>query len=71
MNRTKEIWTPADAKAQVSEVVEGVQNSPQTMKREGTLADFLLTSPLRGSEIDVDRIDGRPRRSIGGKPDGL
>jgi prevent-host-death family protein len=30
--------------------------------RTGTLAEFFARSPLRGSDIDLDRIKDRPRR---------
>jgi prevent-host-death family protein len=30
--------------------------------RTGTLAEFFSRSPLRGSDIDLDRIKDRPRR---------
>jgi prevent-host-death family protein len=30
--------------------------------RTGTLAEFFTRSPLRGSDIDLDRIKDRPRR---------
>jgi prevent-host-death family protein len=30
-------------------------------KRKGTLADFFAESPLRGAEIDLERVRNHPR----------
>ena len=78
----KGVWTLANAKARLSEVVEKAsREGPQTItrngkatavvvsfeewsrktSRKGTLAEFLLASPLRGADLDLDRIPGKPR----------
>jgi prevent-host-death family protein len=78
----KGVWTLANAKARLSEVVEKAsREGPQTItrngketaavvsseewsrktSRKGTLAEFLLASPLRGADLDLDRIAGKPR----------
>jgi prevent-host-death family protein len=31
-------------------------------KRRGNLADFFAASPLRGSQLEVRRLKGRPRK---------
>ena len=31
-------------------------------KRKGSLAEFLLASPLRGSGLDVERLEDGPRK---------
>ena len=76
-----DIWTVADAKARLSEVIERAQGEPQVITRngkpsaivvsieewtrktarKGTLAEFLLNSPLPGAELDLDRISDEPR----------
>lgn len=69
-------WTVADAKAQLSEVIDKAhREGPQTITkngrttavvvsieewerktaRTGSLAEFLLASPLRGADLDVER----------------
>jgi len=42
-------------------VVVGIEEWERKTKRKGTLADFLLNSPLRGSEIDLERVSCEPR----------
>jgi len=75
------IWTVADAKARLSEVIERAQKDPQIITRhgkpsavivsaeewarksarKGTLAEFLLASPLRGADLDLERVRDQPR----------
>jgi prevent-host-death family protein len=78
----KGVWTLANAKARLSELVERAsREGPQTItrngkatavvvsfeewsrktSRKGTLAEFLLASPLRGADLDIDRISSKPR----------
>jgi hypothetical protein len=36
-------------------------------KREGNLAEFFLNSPLRGADIDLERVKDQPREiDLGG-----
>jgi prevent-host-death family protein len=42
-------------------VVVGIEEWERKTKRKGTLADFLLNSPLRASEIDLERVSCEPR----------
>ena len=42
-------------------VVVGIEEWERKTKRKGTLADFLMNSPLRGSDIDLERVHGKPR----------
>ncbi len=42
-------------------VVVGIEEWEKKTKRKGTLADFLLASPLRGSDIDLERLPDEPR----------
>ncbi len=76
-----DVWSLANAKARLSEVVERAQDVPQTVtrngrpavvivsveewqrkaERKGNLAEFLLASPLRGLDLDVERLDENPR----------
>ncbi len=76
-----DVWTVADAKARLSEVIERAQGEPQVITRngkpsaivvsveewarkaarKGTLAEFLLNSPLRGAELDLERLRDEPR----------
>lgn len=76
-----DVWTVADAKARLSEVIERAQGEPQVITRngkpsamvvsieewarktarKGTLAKFLLNSPLRGAELDLERLRDEPR----------
>ncbi len=44
-----------------SAVVVSVEEWARKTSRRGTLADFLLNSPLRGSDIDVARQRDEPR----------
>ena len=75
-----DMWTLANAKARLSEVVERAQTGPQTITRngkpsavivsaqewarktvrKGTLAEFLLASPLRGADLDLERLRDPP-----------
>src|SRR5271156_3040516 len=75
------VWTVADAKAWLSELIERAQAEPQTITRDGkpsvvvvsveewgrkaarkgSLADFLLSSPLRGADLDLERQRDGPR----------
>ena len=78
----KGVWTLANAKARLSELVERAsREGPQTItrngkatavvvsfeewsrktSRKGTLTEFLLASPLRGADLDLDRISSKPR----------
>ena len=70
-----DVWSVAEAKARLSEVIDRAQGEPQVITRngkpsaivvsveewarkttrKGTLAEFLLNSPLRGAELDIDR----------------
>lgn len=42
-------------------VVVGIEEWERKTKRKGSLADFLLASPLRGSDIDLERLTDEPR----------
>lgn len=75
------LWTVANAKARLSEVIERAQSEPQTITRngkpsvvvvsteewerktarKGTLAEFLMESPLRGADLDIERQRDEPR----------
>lgn len=44
-----------------SAVVVSVEEWGRKTSRKGTLAEFLLHSPLRGAEVDVDRTHDAPR----------
>ena len=77
----RDVWSVADAKARLSEVIERAQGAPQIITRngkpsaivvsieewtrktarKGTLAEFLLNSPLRGAELDLERLRDEPR----------
>ena len=79
--KSHDVWTVADAKARLSEVIERAQGEPQVITRngkpsaivvsveewarkaarKGTLAEFLLNSPLRGAEVDLERLRDEPR----------
>jgi len=81
IDKTDDIWTVANAKARLSEVIARAQGAPQTITRngkpsvvvvsadewsrkvarKGSLADFLLGSPLRGAELDLERPRDEPR----------
>jgi prevent-host-death family protein len=76
-----DVWTVADAKARLSEVIERAKGEPQVITRngkpsaivvsveewarktarKGTLAELLLNSPLRGAELDLERLRDEPR----------
>ena len=43
-------------------VVVSADDWDRRNSRTGTLAEFFARSPLRGSDIDLDRIKDRPRR---------
>lgn len=80
-NKDLHVWTLANAKARLSEVVDRAQDVPQMVTRngrpavvivsaeewkrktdrKGNLAEFLLASPLRGLDLDVERVDEPPR----------
>jgi prevent-host-death family protein len=78
--KTDGIWTVAGAKARLSEVIARAQSGPQTITRngkasvvivsaeewarKGSLAEFLLASPLRRAELDLDRLRDEPRRGV-------
>lgn len=80
---SKSIWTVAEAKAKLSEVIDHAQvEGPQLItrngrstvvlvafeewerktKRIGNLAEFFTASPLRGSELSVERSNEQPRK---------
>lgn len=42
-------------------VVVGIEEWERKTKRKGTLADFLMNSPLRGSGIEIERSKERSR----------
>jgi prevent-host-death family protein len=42
-------------------VVVSIEEWERKTKRTRTLADFLLASPLRGSDIDLERLKGEAR----------
>jgi prevent-host-death family protein len=44
-----------------SAVVVSAEEWARKSSRKGTLAEFLLASPLRGAEIDVERLHDDPR----------
>ncbi len=44
-----------------SVVVVSAEEWERKTVRKGTLAQFLLNSPLRGLELDVDRLHDEPR----------
>ena len=75
-----DIWTLANAKARLSEVVDRAQAGPQIITRhgkpnavvvsaeewarktarKGTLAEFLLASPLRSADLELERVHDAP-----------
>jgi len=79
--KKNDVWTAANAKARLSEVLARAQDAPQTITRngkpsvivvsadewarkvarKGSLAEFLLASPLRGADIDLERPRDEPR----------
>ncbi|WP_180902600.1 type II toxin-antitoxin system Phd/YefM family antitoxin [Martelella soudanensis] len=44
-----------------SVVVVSAEEWQRKVARKGTLAEFLLASPLRGAELDLNRQDDEPR----------
>ncbi|MGA8172951.1 MAG: type II toxin-antitoxin system Phd/YefM family antitoxin [Methylocystis sp.] len=42
-------------------VVVGIDEWERRTKRKGSLVDFLLNSPLRGADLDLERIREQPR----------
>jgi prevent-host-death family protein len=44
-----------------SAVVVSAEEWARKTARKGTLAEFLLASPLRGADLDVDRLRNQPR----------
>ena len=44
-----------------SVVVVSAEEWQRKVARKGTLAEFLLASPLRGAELDLDRRGDEPR----------
>ena len=42
-------------------VLVSAQEWERKTKRQGTLADFLAASPLRGLDIDLERVKDGPR----------
>ncbi len=44
-----------------SVVVVSADEWERKTARKGTLAEFLLESPLRGAELDIDRLKDNPR----------
>jgi prevent-host-death family protein len=42
-------------------VVVSIEEWHNKSMRAGSLAEFLATSPLRDSELDVERVDATPR----------
>ena len=78
------VWTVAQAKAKLSEVIEHAQkHGPQAItrngrraavvvsaeewerktQRNGSLADFFATSPLRGSGLSIKRSKDKLRKA--------
>jgi prevent-host-death family protein len=44
-----------------SAVIVSAEEWARKTMRKGTLAEFLLTSPLRGADLELEREDGTPR----------
>jgi len=42
-------------------VVVGIDEWRKKTQRKGTLVDFLMSSPLRGSDIEIERSEDEPR----------
>ncbi|QOZ67007.1 type II toxin-antitoxin system Phd/YefM family antitoxin [Bradyrhizobium arachidis] len=42
-------------------VVVSVEEWARKVARKGTLAEFLLASPLRGADLELDRVHDTPR----------
>lgn len=47
-----------------SAIIVSVEEWARKTERKGTLAEFLLASPLRGSDLDLDRVGDQPRDVI-------
>jgi len=43
------------------ELVRDAKQSETTPARKGTLVEFLMASPLRGADIDLERLHEQPR----------
>lgn len=43
-----------------SAVIVSVEEWDRKTTRKGSLAEFLLKSPLRGADIDLERVDDEP-----------
>jgi len=48
-------------KGRAAVVVVAAEEWARKVKRKGSLAEFLLSSPLRNSGIDLDRLSEEPR----------
>lgn len=46
---------------QPSVVVVSAEEWQRKTERKGTLAEFLIDSPLRGTDLDLDRLRDEPR----------
>lgn len=44
-----------------SAVMVSAEEWARKTERKGSLAEFLLSSPLRGAELDLDRVRDQPR----------
>jgi prevent-host-death family protein len=44
-----------------SAVVVSMEEWQRKTERRGSLAEFLLNSPLHGSELDIERLKDQPR----------
>ncbi|MCC8977024.1 type II toxin-antitoxin system Phd/YefM family antitoxin [Bradyrhizobium brasilense] len=44
-----------------SAVIVSAQEWARKTARKGTLAEFLLASPLRGADLDLERVRDQPR----------
>ena len=44
-------------------VVVAAEEWERKTKRSGTLAEFFAASPLRGSELAVERVEDNPRKT--------
>ncbi|WP_024508383.1 type II toxin-antitoxin system Phd/YefM family antitoxin [Bradyrhizobium sp. ARR65] len=44
-----------------SAVIVSAEEWARKTERKGTLAEFLLASPLRGAELELDRVRDQPR----------
>jgi prevent-host-death family protein len=42
-------------------VLVGIDEWEEKTRRKGTLAEFFMNSPLRGSEIEIERVASKPR----------